>query len=269
MSVSEAMPVGALPSGVVELARRVIRTAAVVGAVVGIWAGLIALFDLPPYQVPSPAQAFRALVDERVFLLESLRVTMVATFAGLAFSATVSIVLAATFVAFPVTERAFLPVAIIFRSIPIVAMAPLLTLFVGRGLKTAVVCVTVVTFFPILVNAAKGFRSVSTGVHELFAITGASRWQLFKHARLPTALPFLFAGLRVAGSVGVLAAMTAEWLTGTEGLGFLLLRASSRRQSGLLWAGVIVATLAALTIFTLASMADKRLQRRFPQGRPT
>lgn len=246
--------------------RRVLRAAVVTIVVWGLWAGALAVFDIAPYHVPQPGTALQALIEGRAFVLTSLRVTLLATVAGLAVSAAVATTLAALFVASPTTERALLPLAVTVRSIPIVAMAPLLTIVAGRGFRTSLFCVTVVTFFPILVNAAQGFRSIPPPVRELFAVNGASRWQLFRHARLPASVPYVFTGLRVAASVGVLGAMTAEWLTGTAGLGFLLVRAAGRRELGLLWAGVIVATGTAVALFALTSAVERRFTRRYAPG---
>jgi NitT/TauT family transport system permease protein len=245
--------------------RRTIGVVAGLAVFVALWTAAIEVFEIPQYQVPTPSMVGTALVEERAFLWESVRITLLETVVGLAVSATVAIALALAFVSSPVTERALLPFAVTFRSIPIVAMAPLITIVAGRGIATSIFCVTVVTFFPMLVNSAQGFRSVPSGVRELFKVHGASTRQYLGRAAFPTAIPFLFTGLRIASSVGVLGALTAEWLTGTQGLGFLLLRASSRRQLGLLWAGVVVATVTAVAIFALAVLLERALLRRFPR----
>jgi NitT/TauT family transport system permease protein len=252
--------------------RRVAATVrSLTGVVVGVavfvalWTAAIEVFEIPSYQVPTPSMVLTSLVEERAFLWESVRITLLETVVGLAVSATVAVGLALAFVSSPVTERALLPFAVTFRSIPIVAMAPLITIVAGRGIATSIFCVTVVTFFPMLVNSAQGFRSVPSEVRELFRVHGATNRQYIGRAAFPTAIPFLFTGLRIAASVGVLGALTAEWLTGTQGLGFLLLRASSRRQLGLLWAGVVVATLTAVGIFALAVLLERALLRRFPR----
>lgn len=253
---------GHLPPGV----RRVAGPLVGLGVFVGLWIAAIEVFEIPAYQVPTPSMVASAFVEERAFIFESFRITLFETLLGLTVSATVAVGLALAFVSSPVAERALLPFAVTFRSIPIVAMAPLITIIAGRGIATSVFCVTVVTFFPMLVNSAQGFRSVPSEVRELFRVHGATARQYISRAAFPTAIPFLFTGLRIAASVGVLGALTAEWLTGTQGLGFLLLRASSRRQLGLLWAGVVVATLTAVGIFALAVLVERRLLRRFPRG---
>ncbi|MGE3619127.1 MAG: ABC transporter permease [Acidimicrobiia bacterium] len=250
-----------------SLALRLARALVVVAALVGTWQLVLSVFHVEPYHVPPPRVTFEALVDQRGFLFESLVTTFASTAAGLAVSAVVAFALASVFVASPTTERALLPIALFVRSLPIVAMAPLLTIVAGRGWRTSLFCVSVVTFFPMLVNAAQGLRSVKPEMRELFRVNAASRWQLLRQARLPIATPYMLTGIRVAVSVGVLGAMTAEWLTGSQGLGYLLQRAASRRQLGLLWAGVVVSTGAAVAIFAFTVAVERRVLRRYAPDR--
>ena len=216
---------------------------------IALWAGLIAAFDIQSWVMPGPIATLETLVAERAELWDHARVTIVGSLSGLAFSTAFAVALAGLFVTSPTTERLLLPLAIVLRSIPIVAVAPLITLFAGRGLRTSIICVTIVSFFPVLVNTAKGFRAMSPELRELMRVTGASRLQLFRYARFPTALPYLFAGLRSAAAVAVLGALLAEWLTGVDGLGTLLTLSAALRDTELLWSVVIVATLLSLVFF--------------------
>ncbi len=229
--------------------RRLVGIALAIGVVIALWAGLIAAFDVQPWVMPGPIDTLDTLVTDRAELWDHARVTIVGSLAGLAFSTTFAVALAGLFVTSPTTERLLLPLAIVLRSIPIVAVAPLITLFAGRGLRTSIICVTIVSFFPVLVNTAKGFRAMSPELRELMRVTGASRLQLFRYARFPTALPYLFAGLRSAAAVAVLGALLAEWLTGVDGLGTLLTLSAALRDTELLWSVVIVATLLSLVFF--------------------
>lgn len=247
------------------LARRLVKrlavAAVVVAAVVGLWAAVIRLFDIAPYFMPGPEATLRTLFEERGELLAHAQVTLLESLAGIAVSTLFATALAIAFVSSPPAERALLPFAITFRSIPIVAIAPLITLFAGRGFNTAVICVTIVAFFPILVNMARGFRALSSEARELFRVCGATKAQLFRYARFPVTIPYLFAGLRSAAAVAVLAAMLAEWLTGVQGLGFLLVNAAALRDSDLLWAVVIVSAVLALGLFWATQAAERKLVR--------
>jgi NitT/TauT family transport system permease protein len=238
---------------------RAARIAAGIGAVVLAWWAVIHLFDVKPYFMPGPAAVGRALVEERGTLASHALTTVIETMAGLAVATLLAVGLACVFVTSPAAERALLPLAITLRSIPIVAVAPLITLIVGRGFTTSVVCVTIVSFFPVLVNVARGLRALSSEMRELFRVTGASRLQLFRYARFHVTVPYLCAGLRSAAAVAVLGAMLAEWLTGQQGLGYLLTNAAALRDNPLLWSVVVVASSLSLAVFGLAQMLEHRL----------
>ena len=181
----------------------------VIGAFVAlaVWVLILELTDTPPYLAAPPPAAFEALLEEWPRILDALWVTLIEAGSGLAVSTTLAISLAILFTMAPAAERSLMPLALAVRSIPIVAIAPLIVLVAGRGLSTAVVCVTIVTFFPTLVLAVRGFRSLPNEVVELFRVHGSSERDVFRYARIPHAVPFIFTGLRVAGVKGVLGAM--------------------------------------------------------------
>jgi NitT/TauT family transport system permease protein len=255
------------PSPARGVLRRVVIAASVVIAVLGMWWAVLRIFSVESYFMPGPGATLSRLVDERGTLASHAWVTGYETLIGIAVASLFAVALAAVFVTAPAAERALLPVAITLRSIPIVAIAPLITLIVGRGLTTSIVCVTIVSFFPVLVNTARGLRAVTAEMRELFRVTGASKLQEFRYARFPVTIPFLFAGLRSAAAVAVLGAMLAEWLTGTQGLGYLLTNAAALRDLELLWSVVIVASLLSLGCFA-ATAAVERVLVRWSTGVP-
>lgn len=238
---------------------RLLAVPAGIGVVLAAWAAVIEIWDVKPYFMPGPGATLRTLVDSRGTLFEHARVTLWETVVGIAVATVLAVGLAAVFVTSRAMERALLPLAITFRSIPIVAVAPLITLIAGRGFATSVICVTIVSFFPILVNAARGLRALSTEMRELFRVCGANRRQLFRHARMQLMVPYLFAGLRSAAAVAVLGAMLAEWLTGQQGLGYLLTNAAALRDNELLWSVVIVASGLSLSIFAVTQAVERRM----------
>lgn len=252
-------PVRRAPAVARAVAGGGLRILAGVAALVLAWWAAIHLLDVKPYFMPGPGAVGRALVDERSTLASHALTTIKETAAGLAAAVLAAVALASVFVTSPAAERALLPLAITLRSIPIVAVAPLITLMVGRGFATSVVCVTIVSFFPILVNVARGLRALSPEMRELFRVTGAGRLQLFRYARFPVTMPYLFAGLRSASAVAVLGAMLAEWLTGQKGLGYLLTNAAALRDNPLLWAVVVVASALSLVVFGLTQVLERRL----------
>jgi ABC-type nitrate/sulfonate/bicarbonate transport system permease component len=237
--------------------RRAAAASAFVVLLLGAWHGAIALFHIEPYLMPSPAAAVAALVEHRQAVAGHLLVTLEEAGMGLAVSSLAAVALAGVLIGSPVAERALLPFAIAIRSTPVVAVAPLITLIAGRGLRTSILCVAIVSFFPVLVNSLRGFRRTDARVRELMHVLGATPWQRFRYARLPFAVPYIFTGLRTASASAVLGAMLAEWLTGTRGLGYLLLNSAAQRELELLWAGVIVSTLVALVIFWLMVLLER------------
>jgi NitT/TauT family transport system permease protein len=157
--------------------------------------------------------------------------------------------------------QASLPVVIAFRSAPVAAVAPIIMLFLGRGINTSMVVVTIVSFFPLLVNLMRGLANADRNAAELLHVYGASRWQQLRYVRVPFALPFLFTGLRIAGANAILGAMLSEWITGSRGLGNLILEAGELRETELLWAAVLTSVIIALGVFWVTSAGERRMLR--------
>lgn len=242
--------------------RGVLTFVAFAASLVAAWYGLIWVLDLKPYTLPTPQQAVAAMVEQREVLLSSLALTLRTAGIGLAFSATAALAVAAVFVNFPLAARALMPYAIAIRSVPIIAIAPLITLIVGRGLAAGVIIVMIATFFPVFVNALRGLSSVSPAHLDLMEICAASRGKTFWMVRVPFSLPHVFAGFKAAAPVALLGAMLAEWLTGTPGLGYQLLDSMSMQDLPLLWAGMLLSMAAGLAIFWLTTFAEVRLLNR-------
>ena len=232
-------------------------------SVVLVWQAAISVFHVPSYIMPGPAEVAETLfIEEPGALLSHAWYTVRASAVGLALSSVAAIALAGLVVTYSTMERVVMPFSVAIRSLPIVAIAPLITLFVGRGFKTSVVAVFIVAFFPVLVNAVQGFNNVSDIIGDLILVLGAGRWQRFRLVRFPFALPFIFTGWRTAAATAVLGAMLAEWLTGTRGLGFLLLHGAATRQLGLLWAVVVLSAALSLTVFWTTSSVERTVARR-------
>jgi ABC-type nitrate/sulfonate/bicarbonate transport system permease component len=140
-----------------------------------------------------------------------------------------------------------------------VAIAPIVMLLVGRGIGTSVVVVVIISFFPMLVNLLRGLFAIDRNTIELLRVYGASRTQQLRLLRIPFALPFLFTGLRIAAANALLGAMLSEWITGSKGLGYLILRAGELREIEQLWAAVLTIVAIALVIFRATSAGERAL----------
>ncbi len=235
------------------------KLAAVIAGVIIAWWAIIHLFDIDPFFMPGPAATFEAVVDRRDDLASASWVTMRAAVFGLALSTVFAAVLAAIVVTSRTLERTVLPFAIVLRTIPVIALAPLITLIVGRGFRTSVVAVTIVTFFPIFAYFAEGLRAVSDDMSELMRLYSASFPQELWYVRIRVALPFLFAGVQDGARAAVLAAMLAELLTGNQGLGVELVRGASGIRSDLVWAVVVVATVWSIGLFFAARVLEREV----------
>lgn len=222
-----------------------------------LWQGAILVFQIPPYILPAPAEVGKAFATSRTILAERAAFTVLSASLGLAVSCSLAIGLAICFVTYKSVARASMPLVIAFRSAPVTAVAPLIMLFVGRGLATSVVVIVIVSFFPIMVSMARGLLSADASAVEMLHVYGASRWQHIRYVRAPYSLPFLFTGLRIAAPSAVLGAMLSEWVTGAPGLGLLILESGVMREIEVLWAAVLASAVFALIVFALTSMAEK------------
>lgn len=238
--------------------KRLTTLVAVMAGLLLLWQGLLLVFKVPPYILPSPAAVATAYVTSRATLSARGAYTLWSAFLGLIVSCSLAISLAIAFVTYKNVERASMPLVMVFRSAPVTAVAPLIMLFVGRGIATSIIVVVIVSFFPIMVNMIRGLRSADRCAVEMLHVCGASRWQHIRYVQAPYSLPFLFTGLRIAAANAVLGAMLSEWVTGSPGLGLLILESGVMRDIEVMWAAVLLAVVFALAVFALTSMAEKR-----------
>ncbi len=235
----------------------ILPTVAVVLAFALAWKLIVLAFAIPPYILPPPETAAAAVVKNAGALAVALTLTLRNALAGLVVALVLAVSLAALFVTSPTAMRAVLPIVVTLRTAPVLAIAPILIMIFGRGVGVAVAVVVIVCFFPIMVNAMKGFSSTKANALDLMHVLGASATSTFLKVRLPFALPFIFAGLRSAATAAMLAAMLAEWLSGAPGLGSMILDASAMKKSALLWAAVLVSMAAAFAIYAITAAAER------------
>ncbi|MGE3620231.1 MAG: ABC transporter permease [Acidimicrobiia bacterium] len=180
---------------------------------------------ISPFIVPAPTDVWTAFWDgvDRGIYWPHIRSTVSAMAVGFALASVGSIALAAVLVSFRALERAVTPIIVAFQALPKVAVAPLVLIWLGFEQQAKVAIVTVVTFFPILVNAMQGLRARDREQWELFRSLGASRLQAVRYLRLPTALPYIFAGLNIGAVFALIGAVVAELVGTRNGLGYLLM----------------------------------------------
>jgi ABC-type nitrate/sulfonate/bicarbonate transport system permease component len=253
---------------VINALRPLVGGLASIAVVLVLWIGFLALFHLDPLVAKSPPDVFRYLFDSpgsgdhRHSVLSGLGRTL--TDAGVGFIAglVAATVVAMIFILVRPVERALLPIAVTVRSVPLVAMTPLLTLIFGRGLLATTVISGIVVFFPALVTTTFGLRSTSKQAIDLCRAYGAGRWAVMRKVMLPSALPALFASARVAVPGALVGAMLAEWLATGQGLGWAMLRDSNTFDYDHLWAAVVVLTAFSVgCYYVIAAMESLALTR--------
>lgn len=203
---------------------------------------------LPTYMLPSPKQVLIALQGDFPLLMEHSVVTLQEAFLGLFIGVAGGFLLAAWMEECHILYQALYPVLVITQTIPTVAIAPLLVLWLGYGIAPKVTLVVIVTFFPIAVNLLDGFQEADPDAIRLLQAMGASRWQIFWHIKVPSSLSHFFGGLRIAVSYAIVGAVISEWLGGFSGLGVYMTRVKKSYAYDKMFAVIFLITVLSLIL---------------------
>jgi ABC-type nitrate/sulfonate/bicarbonate transport system permease component len=223
-----------------------------------LWEVYVRFSGISPTTLPGPAQVIAQTWQHRQALWENLLPTLRASVFGFSCSLAAAFLLSIVIDFSQSLRRALFPIFIISQTLPLVAIAPLVVLWFGFGLMPKILLVALVTFFPMLVALAEGYRSTEKEIEDLLASMGASRWRRFRLARLPSALPYFFAGLRISITYAVVAAIFAEYAGAAKGLGIYILNAKNNFRPDLVLAAVFVSSALTLALFG-ATFAVQRL----------
>lgn len=222
-----------------------------------LWEAVVELARIPPYILPAPTMIFATLVKDWPLLSASLMVTLTITFEALALAVVGGVGLAILLAQSRWIERAFLPFAIILQVTPVIAIAPLLLVWLEPS-TAVLVCAYIVAFFPILSNTALGLASTDHNLLDLFELYRASRWKQLIWLRLPAALPYFFSGLRIAGGLALIGAIVAELAAGAAGQGtglaFRITEAGFRLNIPRMFAALTLISLTGIAIYALFSI---------------
>lgn len=228
-------------------------------ALVAAWFAVKYGARVPDQQMPAPLQVLREGWAARGQLVKAAASTLGGALAGFLLGNAAAVFAAVLIASSPAASRVLVPFALVVRTLPIIAIAPLLTLLLGTGVITIMAVAAIIIFFPTMINTVLGLRSVPPEALELMAVANASRLEVLWRVRLPTALPYAFSGLQVGAATCILAAMVAEWVTTGTGLGYLILQAGVQFDVGLMWAGALVAAVLALAVFALTGFIARRV----------
>ncbi|HEX7969309.1 MAG TPA: ABC transporter permease [Stellaceae bacterium] len=227
------------------------------------WEAVVRWNDIPPYILPGPMLVGETLWRDGPSLLASLAVTLRITAAALLAAVILGGALAILFAQSRLLELCLFPYAVILQVTPVVAIAPLIIIWVDNAFLALLVCAWIVAFFPIVANTTLGLNSADRNLVALFRLYGASRWQTLCHLRLPAALPYFLAGVRISGGLALIGAVVAEFVAGTggteTGLAYRILEAGYRLQIPRLFAALILLSAAGIAIFAGVSWLTRRL----------
>ena len=247
-----------------KLKERLLPASALVSILL-VWTAVVHGFEIPEYIVPSPIHVARTFAGDFSVIMRNLWPTAVESFLGFLIGNLASIALATVFVHWKTVELTLFPLAIIIRSVPIVAVAPILVLMLGNDMTPKVLIAALICFFPTLVNMVKGLSSVNPQALELMKVLSASKTEVFFKLRLYNSLPYLFAALKIAASASVIGAIVGEWIGSTEGIGALIIQATYNFDTGLLYAAITAACIFSVLFTVLISWLERRVVKWSPE----
>ncbi len=233
----------------------------------GAWQALVVVFQVPVFLVPSPWKIAETLLADAGLLFRALWVTLEITLYAFLASVVLGSLVAFLFVQSRWVERAFFPYAILLQVTPIVAIAPLIIIWVKEPTLSLVICATIVAIFPMISNTTVGLRSVNPGLVAYFKLQRASRWQTLWRLRVPSALPYFFAGLRISAGLALIGAVVAEFVAGTggtgSGLAYQILQSGYQLNIPRMFAALVLISVTGVVLFAGVSLAARLAMGRW------
>ena len=234
------------------------------------WHLYVTINQVPHYVLPGPLAVWESVRDDWAILWPAMLTTTRLTVLALIFAIIGGVTLAVAFTQSKWAEMSFFPYAVILQVTPVVAIAPLLQIYVGNAFVAALLCAWIVAFFPILSNTTIGLKSADHNLEDLFTIYGATRWQRLRYLAAPSALPYFLGGLKIAGGLALIGAVVAEFVIGRAGTGLglasTLLEASYRFNFGRLYAALILISMMGVVIFAITSLFSHLMLRKWHES---
>lgn len=222
------------------------------------WEAAVRVFQTPVYILPAPSSVLLTLFNHPQTYLEASAITMGESLAGLAIGVLTGGLLAVLLVLLPGLEGGVMTLAILMKSTPLVAIAPLLTIWLGFGVVPKIVITSLMTFFPVLVNVLSGLQKVDPALTDLFHSWNANRWEVLRHVRLPSALPYLFAALKISAPLALIGAVVAEWTGASGGLGRTMWLAYTNLNLPFLFAAIFILAAGGMALFKLLAWLEQK-----------
>ena len=229
----------------------------VLGAVVGGWEALARLGGVENYLLPAPSEVAQALVDDRHLLLSDTWVTGREVLLGFALALAVGIAIAIALHLFPLLRRTLYPLVVASQAVPVIVIAPILVIWFGFGIGPKLIVIALICFFPIVVNTFDGLASVDRAQVRMLRTLDASRANVFRHLELPSALPYLFSGAKIAIAVAVIGAVFGELVGSDAGLGHAIQVGTAELLTARVFAAVLILSVMAIALFALVSALER------------
>jgi NitT/TauT family transport system permease protein len=250
-------------------ALRILLPVIVAAAGTAIWEFVVRVYDIQPYVLPGPLAVARTLIGDWGVLSQSLLATLRTTLEGFVAASVGGIALALVFNLSKLLEYSLFPYAVILQVTPVIAIAPLLLIYLPQQ-TAVVVCAWIVAFFPVLSNTTLGLNSVDRNLAGLFQLYGASRWQTMRLLKLPSALPYILGGLRIAGGLSLIGAVVAEIAAGTAGAGsglaYRIAESGYRLNIPRMFAALFLLSFAGIVIYALLALVSHLALRRWHES---
>ena len=238
---------------------KVLPTVIALLQVLGLWVYICFSGTVPKSLLPSPLDVWNAFCEDWQLMLRHARVTLTETFIGLALGIIIGFLTAVIMDRFRIVKKMIYPLIIISQTIPTVAIAPLLVLWLGYQMLPKVVLIVLIVFFPISISLLEGFASIDKDTVNLMRSMGANRLQIFRYVKVPGALGHFFSSLKISVSYAVVGAVLAEWLGGTEGLGCYMTRVRKAFSYDKMFAVIILISIISLLLIWLTGFLQKKL----------
>ena len=243
--------------------QRVVYPALVAAVLIGAWQALVIGMELPPYLVPSPWLMLKTLITDWATLGAALLITLQITVLAFAVATLAGVLISFLFVQNKLIETALFPYAVLLQVTPIVAVAPLIIIWVKNPMAAMVVCASLVALFPIIANTTLGLRSIDPDLQSYFRMNRATRWQTLVRLRIPSALPYFFGGLRISSGLALIGAVVAEFVAGTGGTGaglaYQILQAGFRLNIPRMFAALLLISLTGVALFAAMAWLTRRV----------
>jgi ABC-type nitrate/sulfonate/bicarbonate transport system permease component len=252
-----------------KLGKSVLNTAFSLVVVTALWVLALWIFDVSPYIGKNPLDVYNFLftvekaVENQQLVLTALGQTLYDSSIGFTAGLTIATLVAVLFALSKGIEQALMPIAMLLRSVPLIAMTPIIILIFGRGEVTVAVMGAIVVLFPALVNIVFGLRSVSPSMGDLVEVYGANKFKQLRTVAFPSSLPAFFAAVKISVPGAITGALLVEWLATGSGIGYGIVSAVGRAKANEVWAYVVVITVVSIVLYNLVALLEDYVLERY------